>query len=84
MKRRPLLLLLGFVAVVAFPQHAWANAGTPLMWAGLLHLVFGNVLIGVGEGALLAWLLKAHGATLMPWFACPKRFRTVVGAKCNI
>ena len=28
--------------------------GTPLMWAGMLHLVFGNALIGVLEGFLLA------------------------------
>lgn len=57
MKSRPLSFLLLF-GVVAFPQHAWANAGTPLMWAGMLHLVIGNALIGVGEGALLAWLFS--------------------------
>ena len=28
------------------------------MWAGMLHLVIGNALIGVGEGALLAWLFS--------------------------
>ena len=28
------------------------------MWAGMLHLVFGNALIGVGEGVLLAWLFS--------------------------
>jgi hypothetical protein len=49
----PWLILLGSLA---FPQAAWANAGTPLMWAGMLHLVVGNALIGIGEGALLAWL----------------------------
>lgn len=31
-----------------------ANAGTPLMWAGMLHLVIGNAIIGIAEGALLA------------------------------
>jgi hypothetical protein len=50
-----LFLLL---ALLVFPQHAMANAGTPLMWAGMLHLVFGNALIGVGEGLLLVWLFK--------------------------
>jgi hypothetical protein len=28
------------------------------MWAGMLHLVFGNFLIGVGEGLVLAWVIK--------------------------
>lgn len=58
MKRHvlPVLVLLG---VIAFPQYALADAGTPLMWAGMLHLVLGNALIGVGEGLLLAWLFSA-------------------------
>ena len=53
-----LLLFLVLFGIVAFPQHACANAGTPLIWAGMLHLVFGNALIGIGEGLLLAWLFS--------------------------
>lgn len=30
------------------------------MWAGMLHLVFGNFLIGIGEGLLLAWVFKLN------------------------
>ncbi len=60
--KRPRLLLLAFVGVVALPQTAWANAGTPLMWAGILHLFIGNLLIGMGEGMLLAWLFSAPKA----------------------
>jgi hypothetical protein len=56
-KSRPLLFLVLF-GVVAFPQHACANAGTPLMWAAALHLLFGNALIGIGEGLLLARLFS--------------------------
>lgn len=56
-KPRPLLFLVLF-GVVAFPQHACANAGTPLAWATFLHLLFGNALIGIGEGLLLAWLFS--------------------------
>jgi hypothetical protein len=50
------LRVIAFVllGIMAFPQHVWANAGTPLMWAAGLHLVFGNALIGLGEGLLLA------------------------------
>lgn len=49
-----LTLLLFLLA----PTAAYANAGTPLMWAGMIHLVVGNALIGLGEGLLLAWWFK--------------------------
>jgi len=42
------------LGLVALPSVALANAGTPLMWAGMLHLVFGNLVIGLLEGYLLA------------------------------
>ncbi|WP_309400366.1 hypothetical protein [Cerasicoccus maritimus] len=41
---------------VLLPLSASANAGTPLMWASMAHLVLGNALIGLGEGLLLAIL----------------------------
>jgi hypothetical protein len=56
-KSRPLLFLVLF-GIVAFPLHAWANGGTPLMWTTSLHLLFGNAIIGIGEGVLLAWLFS--------------------------
>src|SRR5688572_5567562 len=55
MKPSPAILLV-LAGVVALPQQAYANAGTPLMWAGMLHLAVGNALIGILEGYLLAWL----------------------------
>jgi hypothetical protein len=48
--------------MICFPVQAYANAGTPLMWAGLLHLVLGNALIGVGEGFLLARMFSISKA----------------------
>lgn len=58
MKLRSVLVLatLGTILIV---QPAWANAGTPLMWAGMLHLTIGNALIGLLEGLLLGWLFGA-------------------------
>ena len=53
-------LLLAVVVFMAVPQNAWANAGTPLMWAGMIHLVVGNAVIGVLEGLLLGWLFCMH------------------------
>jgi hypothetical protein len=44
------------IAVVALPLLALANVGTPLMWAGMLHLAVGNLFIGLLEGFLLAKL----------------------------
>ena len=57
MNRRRLITVLALVGLLAFPEHALANAGTPLVWAGILHLTVGNFLIGWGEGWLLAWLV---------------------------
>ncbi len=46
------VLIAAVLATV--PSLAWANAGTPLMWAGMLYLCGGNVLLGVAEGFVLA------------------------------
>ncbi len=56
--KRSLVLRLVLLGVIAVPRYAWADSGTPLMWAGLLHLAFGNALIGIGEGLLLGWLFS--------------------------
>ncbi|MFO1477891.1 MAG: hypothetical protein U1F98_14750 [Verrucomicrobiota bacterium] len=57
--KRELIVVFTILGVLACPQHAWADAGTPLMWAGMAHLVVGNAMIGLGEGLLLAWLFSA-------------------------
>src|SRR5689334_1126069 len=66
------LCLLVFIVLLACPYSALANAGTPLMWAGMLHLVFGNALIGVFEGLLIARL-----------FSLPKRKTVLVMIGAN-
>ena len=47
------------LVLIALPSVAQANAGTPLMWAGMLHLFIGNAFIGLLEGILLIKLFKA-------------------------
>lgn len=59
--KRARLLFLVVVGLVALPQQAAANAGTPLMWASTIHLVIGNALVGLLEGLLLGW-----------WFHVPR------------
>ena len=46
------------LALLALPSVAHANAGTALMQAQGLHLLYGNLLIGVLEGLLLAKLFS--------------------------
>lgn len=57
MKRNALIALI-VVTVLSVSSVAQANVGTPLMWASALHLVFGNFVIGVLEGLLLAKFFK--------------------------
>jgi hypothetical protein len=52
-------LLAVILLLCLIPLTASANAGTALMWAGMLHLMFGNALIGSFEGMLLAKFFKA-------------------------
>ena len=51
-------IFAGLAALLLTPATAQANAGTPLMWATLLHLFIGNLLIGVFEGYILGAVFK--------------------------
>lgn len=43
-----------------------ADAGTPLMWAGLAHLTIGNLLIGLLEAGIVRWrFAKRAGSRLI-------------------
>jgi len=52
-------ILLGCI----LPLTLSANAGTPLMWAGALHLTLGNLVIGLLEGGLLIYWLGSGSVT---------------------
>jgi hypothetical protein len=78
MNRR--LLLSSLVAVVALiPQVASANAGTPLMWAGMLHLTLGNALIGIGEGLLIARVFQLPKRRCIGWMIAANYLSAWVG-----
>ena len=51
-------IFAGLAALLLTPATAHADVGTPLMWATLLHLFIGNLLIGIFEGYLLAKFFK--------------------------
>ena len=44
--------------MLAMPAVAFADSGTPLMWASIFHLAFGNMLVGLLEGFLLAKIFR--------------------------
>ena len=50
------IVCIGCLLAIASPARA--DAGTPLMWASLFHLVIGNALIGVLEGLVLLFVFK--------------------------
>jgi hypothetical protein len=56
-KRLPRILGVTFL-LICIPFTACADAGTPLMWAEMLHLAIGNLIIGIFEGLILAWIFK--------------------------
>jgi hypothetical protein len=61
-KRLPRILGVA-ILLICLPFTARANAGTPLMWASMLHLAIGNVFIGIFEGLILAWIFKLRTRT---------------------
>ncbi len=60
MKTRKFIILLALLCLFALPRQALADAGTPLMWAGFLHLFFGNAIIGLLEGLAIGWLFAVR------------------------
>ena len=56
---RRIMAVTGLLVGLLLPTSpAYADAGTPLMWLGIGHLLFGNLIIGIGEGLLAARWLK--------------------------
>lgn len=49
------------------PSVAWANAGTPLMWASCFHLLLGNAMLGLLEGMLLTRWFGGSSARAIGW-----------------
>lgn len=76
---RPRLLVLLALGLFALPATASANAGTPLLWATMLHLVVGNFLIGMGEGWFLARLYGLPLMRTMTMMAAANYFSAWVG-----
>lgn len=55
---RRIIVITALALFLSLPFTAHANAGTPLMWAGAIHLVIGNAFIGLLEGLAVAIVFK--------------------------
>ena len=74
-RNRILLVLL----LLGLPCTALANAGTPLMWGQAVHLMFGNILIGVLEGNLLRWRIGNKGYHAVSLMILANYFSAICG-----
>ena len=58
MMRATVKLWFTVVVLTLFPAVAYADVGTPLILAKGLHMLFGNAIIGVAEGLIIASLFR--------------------------
>lgn len=66
MTRRTITFWLPASLLAFSPAVAYANAGTPLLFAGAFHLLLGNALIGIVEGLALAIIFRPRQARSVP------------------
>lgn len=55
------------------------NAGTPLMWATMIHLVIGNAIIGLFEGLLIGKVFHLHKGKAVATFIVANYFSAWAG-----
>jgi hypothetical protein len=63
-KQRLLTAVSIFLLLTLTPKAVLANAGSPMMWVGMFHLVVGNALIGILESLLVK---KVQKLNIQPW-----------------
>ncbi len=80
MKTRNVTLCTVLTAILLSPALAFGDMGSPLVIARDLHLVFGNLLIGIGEGGLLAMLFRRNILLCMPIMIAANYFSACIGA----
>ena len=79
MTTRTMRFWLPATVLALLPAVAYADAGTPLMWAGALHLLFGNAIIGVVEGLILAFLFQLKAGRCVAIMIAANYFSAWVG-----
>jgi hypothetical protein len=81
MTSRSTVFCVALAAISLSPAMAFANSGTPLMIASWLHLFFGNTVIGIGEGLLLAFLFRKNAILCVPAMVVANYFSAWVGSE---
>src|SRR5437764_398204 len=56
-----------------------ADVAAPVFWGGICHLAFGNALLGVLEGCLLAWVFRCTLEWAVPLMVLANYFSSLVG-----
>lgn len=79
---RPKVLLMAVVALVAFPDCAWANSALPSWYATPLHLFFGNIILGLLEGLAVALLTRQRVGFCVPVMIAANYFSSWFGGVC--
>lgn len=79
MTKRTMRFWLPAILLAFSPAVAYADAGTPLMWASAFHLLFGNFIIGIAEGLLLAFLFRLRGTPCVAIMIAANYFSAWVG-----
>ena len=83
--KKPMTMFWLPATMLAFsPAVAYADAGTPLMWASAFHLLLGNAVIGVAEGLILATLFRLRRAPCVAVMIAANYFSAWVGGVCLI
>jgi hypothetical protein len=70
---------LPVIVLAFFPAVAYADAGTPLMWASAFHLLLGNAIIGIAEGLILTLLFRLKGVPCVAVMIAANYFSAWVG-----
>jgi hypothetical protein len=78
--RRAVVITSAVLIVLLCPSVVFANAGTPLMWLGRLHLLFGNAIIGLVEGLVLAVVFRGRPRRMIGFMILANYFSMGVGA----
>lgn len=77
-RNRRILYPLAFILLL-IPAAAYANMGSPIMIAGILHLIIGNLFIGIIEGLLLTLVFKAKWIKAISIMITANYFSTFIG-----
>lgn len=80
MKRNKRLTILFVLGILLIPSAARADGATPLMFAGVIYLLVGNLVIGICEGILISKVFKCRIWAAIGWMIAANYFSAWVGA----